>query len=580
MSSKKYTSKFLEPNRIFLPKNYELITKNTFNILLYLVFIICFTILAQIYKIGLFLNDNFYILSIIIKVFVYILEFIIFIEILSLRSNWDAYFFKCLQVLSWKQTLKKRWYFAISVTYYTIFGVNIIISDVLQTFSNHYDVQLLFTSNYGYFILTYIMLMLLFFFEMWFLFIILFEEAISLLFKKLRRVDSNSEKLTKNKLTPISLTSFDYTSSKLFLLEFLIISIVLAMIISDQVNYYFLTPSSFNYKLFLMSFLIVLLLFSYFTISISKIVFNRLDVKYCMDLKNNKQNTLCLFISSFVFINAIYFAKYLKIALVYYPIDTNNFNVINIMSELMMQAGGVPYQDPINLRVVTLIEYFIISIISAMASYFIFIYLNSTPCFLELKQAGLSQFKKRYSAKVFESSQSKIIKKSLLKQLRYQFRNPNKVRKFNNFFYVCTFGVPCVVSVVDLYLLINDSTFGTNWYSDYIFRYQYVFAAYTAFILFLGYIYTEIRKTHKIYLSSAIDKRMLNEYLKFFSITFSIAISCRITIFLSWVYSLSEKYDGIVAPEKVQTFQLLFLFLATEYILSDLWPKVEGMLTK
>ncbi|MFY9199810.1 MAG: hypothetical protein WBJ24_05205 [Methanosarcina flavescens] len=519
-------------------------------------------------------------MSIIIKISVYIFEFIIFIKILSLRTNWDAYFLKCLQVLSWKQTLEQRWYFAISVTYYSIFGVNTIISDILQIFSSRYDVQLLFTPQYGYFISAYIMFMLLFFFEMFFLFIILFEGTISLLFKRIKRANSSLEKSTKSQLKSTNLISFDYTDSKLFLFEFLIISIVFAMIVSDQVNYYFLDPSLFNYKLFLISYSIVLLLFSYITISINKIVFNRLNVKYCMDFKNNKQDILCLFIGNFIFVNAIYFAKYLKIALVYYPIDTNNFNIINMMSELMMQAGGIPYQDPINLKLLALIDYFIISIISAIVSYLLYIYLNSTPCFLELKQAVLNRFKKRYSSKVSENPQSKIIKKSFLKQLRHQFRNPKKVKSFNYFFYICAFGVPSVVSVIDLYLLINDSTFGTNFYSDHVFRYQYVFAAYTAFVLFLGYIFTEIRKIYNSSLSSALDKSMLNEYLKFFSITFSIAISCRITIFLSWVYSLSEKYDGIVAPEKIQTFQLLFLFLGTEYVLSDIWPKVEDMLNK
>ena len=283
--------------------------------------------------------------------------------------------------------------------------------------------------------------------------------------------------------------------------------------------------------------------------------------------------------NNFIFVNAIYFAKYLKIALVYDPIDTNNPEM-SIISEMMVLAGGIPYNHPTNLMNMGLIYYLLISVGFAIITYIIFFHLNPTPCFLELKsklkQKITNFLEESTSHKNLEGIQFKIIEKLFSKQLRKR----TTVKRFIDFLFVYIIVIPFITSLFDLYFLVYDSIFGHSSYRSFLLRGQYIIGIYFFFLIVFMDILEVARKSHKIPLTSIIKKNTLTKYVKYLSIHYSIAISCYIAIFISWVYRLSKEYGGIEAPEEIKTFQILLLFLASEYTLSNISQKAEDCLNK
>ncbi|ALK06331.1 MAG: hypothetical protein AAY43_12365 [Methanosarcina sp. 795] len=416
-------------------------------------------------------------------------------------------------------------------------------------------------------------------FEALFFITFLFDEGVYLILNKLNRSKINrkgshnvSEFIYQNSWT------LEVTSSKFILFGLLILSIIFATSASDQVNNYF-SDSSFNCMLFLSSILIASLFFSYITISLNKVIFKFFNVNYCVDYKKI-ENIFCMFIgNNIIFLNAIYFAKYLKIALVYDPIDTNNPEM-SIISEMMVLAGGIPYNHPTNLMNMGLIYYLLISVGFAIITYIIFFHLNPTPCFLELKsklkQKITNFLEESTSHKNLEGIQFKIIEKLFSKQLRKR----TTVKRFIDFLFVYIIVIPFITSLFDLYFLVYDSIFGHSSYRSFLLRGQYIIGIYFFFLIVFMDILEVARKSHKIPLTSIIKKNTLTKYVKYLSIHYSIAISCYIAIFISWVYRLSKEYGGIEAPEEIKTFQILLLFLASEYTLSNISQKAEDCLNK
>lgn len=561
-------------NRLFFSINSKSIIKNMFNILIYFTLIVCFKFTANWY-IATIVSDNSITIS---SIFIYILNLALLAKIISVRMNWNGLFFKRSKVLSWKQTLLRYFPILFSCTHSCILGVNKLHWNILQTMSS-FNAQFWANPTLVIIVMIFLIFNLAVLFEILFFITFLFDEGIYLVLNNSNKSKTNrkgshnvSELIYKNTWT------LKVISSKFVLFGLLIFSIIFAMSASDQANYYF-SDSSFNCMFFLLSILIASLFFSYITISLNKIIFNFFNVKYCIDYKNVK-NIFCMFIgNNIVFLNAIYFAKYLKIALVYDPIDTNNPEM-NIISEMMVLAGGIPYNHPINLMNMSFIYYFLISIGFAIITYILFFHLNSTPCFLEskskFKQKVNNFFKESTSHKNSEGIQFKIIEKLFSKQLRKRAT----VRKFIDFLFVYVIVVPFITSIFDLYLLVYDSIFGHSSYRSFVLRGQYIIGIYFLFLIVFIDILEVARKSHKISLTSIIKKSTLNKYAKYLSIHYSIAASCYIAIFISWVYRLSKEYGGIVAPEEIKTLQILLLFLASEYALSNISQKAEDCLNK
>lgn len=579
MSLKRHTIKqsniLLGFNKLFFSINYKSIVKNMFNILIYFILIICFKFTANWY-IATIVSENSITVSLIL---IYLLNIALLAKILSVRMNWNGLFFKRSKVLSWKQTLLRYFPILFFCTHSIIIGINKLLWNIQQTMSG-FDAQ--FWANPT--LVTIVVIFLIFnfavLFETLFFITFLFDESVYLILNKSNKSKTNktdsdnvSEFISQNTWT------LEVINSKFVLFGFLILSIIFAMAASDQANYYFLDSSSFNFIFFLLSVLIATLFFSYITISLNKIIFKFFNVKYYIDYRN-LQNIFCMFVgNNIVFLNAIYFAKYLKIALVYDPIDTNNPEM-NIISEMMVLAGGIPYNHPINLMNMSFIYYFLISIGFAVITYIIFFHLNSTPCFLEskskFKQKVTSFFKESTKHKNSEGIQFKIIEKLFSKQLRKRAT----VKKFIDFLFVYVIVIPFITSVFDLYLLVYDSIFGHSSYRSFVLRGQYLIGIYFLFLIIFIDILEVARKSHKIPLTSIIKRSTLNKYVKYLSIHYSIAASCHIAIIISWVYQLSKEYGGIVAPEEIKTLQILFLFLASEYALSNISQKAEDCLNK
>src|SRR5690606_12042506 len=162
----------------------------------------------------------------------------------------------------------------------------------------------------------------------------------------------------------------------------------------------------------------------------------------------------------------------------------------------------------------------------------------------KLKQKITNFLEESTSHKNLEGIQFKIIEKLFSKQLRKR----TTVKRFIDFLFVYIIVIPFITSLFDLYFLVYDSIFGHSSYRFFL-------------IVFMD-ILEVARKSHKIPLTSIIKKNTLTKYVKYLSIHYSIAISCYIAIFISWVYRLSKEYGGIEAPEEIKTFQILLLFLA------------------
>lgn len=585
MSSKRLTVKqndiFLGFKRFFSLINCKSIIKNVFNISIYFILIIFFMIIAHVPKLAIFLFSNINSLDIIIiMILTYFLNLIIFTKILSVRINYDTLFFKCSRVLSWKQTLKEYFPSICWLTFYITLGVTKIPSIVANSFISHYDPEFWINPRLANAALIEMTILLILQFEIWFWFLILFEKSILLLMKGYRRVNSSNKTKSKSFDNLSDLVAYKPTKSILLLIILLITSILSAKVVSEQIDYYFLDPTSFNLKYFVLNFLFAFIILIHIIISLNSIIFSYLNIEYDGNFKANIKSNFYMFLGSYViFLNAIYFVKYLTIAFIYDPIDTNNPE-INAISTLTVLAGGLAYSNPINLKIMAFIDYFAFSILFTMFIYIIFFYLNSTPSFLEFKlkykQKLLENYKEPISSKDSVNLQSRIIKKLFLKQLRKK----GTVKKFTYFYYIYAVGVPFIASVFDLYLLVKDSTFGHNSYSIHVFKYQYAIGAYVILLIIFSNFLEVARKVHKIPLTSIVKKETLNKYFKYLSIHFSITTSCFIAIFINWVYRLSKDYGDIVAPEQIQTIQLLFLFLASEYVLSNISQKAEEILNE
>lgn len=168
----------------FFSINYKSVIKNLFYIALYFILIICFTIIAHVPKMIMFINENLsssYILIIILSL---ILNLIVFTEIISVRIKWNTLFFSCSRDISWKQTLKEYLFLILIFTYTMVRTVTDTAVIVANSFISHYNTTFWTNPHLADTALIFMTILFVFNFEMCFWFFILFDKFFDFLVRK------------------------------------------------------------------------------------------------------------------------------------------------------------------------------------------------------------------------------------------------------------------------------------------------------------------------------------------------------------------------------------------------------------
>ncbi|WP_440948334.1 hypothetical protein ACSAZL_08950 [Methanosarcina sp. T3] len=403
---------------------------------------------------------------------------------------------------------------------------------------------------------------------------LLWEKFISRFFKNVSKTNSaDFDESSNNQLVSADSATFQVTNSKIVLIGVLIASIFFAKLGSDQIDDYFLNSASFNFDIFFFNLVITLLFFTYFITSLNNMVFKHFKWEHDIDIKSH---IYILLWSFFIFINAIYFTKYLAIAMFYYPIEGNDPVTMLYLSNVITPAGKPPLEDPFFIAISTFIDYLIFAIISAVLAYIVFFVQTSKKHILEV----LERIKKIVLNYDNESASSKNpISDVIEKRFSKQFKNEIFVRYFSLFFFIYCIGIPFLCSLVIMYLLVNDVRFNTGAFSITVNKYQYVFGAYIFFMPVFGAIHGQAEKHYKYPLSYFIKRDVWHTFVKYSSIHYSIVDACLIDIFMRGVYQLSKDHGNIAPPESIQTIQSIFFSVFVLGFLSiSISSKLEELL--
>jgi len=426
------------------------------------------------------------------------------------------------------------------------------------------------------FAITITALVILFLFESFFMGFLLWEKFISRSFKKVSKTNSDDfDESSKNQFVSANSATFQVTNSKIVLIGVLIASIFFAKLASDQIDDYFLNSTYFDFDMFFFSLIITLLFFTYFIISLNHMVFKHFKWEHDIDIK---RHVYILLWSFFIFINAIYFSKYLAIAMFYYPIEGNDPVTMLYLSNMITPAGKPPLEDPFFIAMSTFIDYLIFATISSVLAYIVFFVQTSKKHILEV----LERIKKIVLNYDNESASSKNPISNVIEKLfSKQFKNERFVRCFSLFFFIYCFGIPFICSLIIMYLLVNDVRFNTGAFSITVNKYQYVFGAYIFFMPIFGAIRGQAEKYYKYPLSCFIKRDVWHIFVKYSSIHYSIVDACLIDIFMRGVYQLSKDHGNIAPPESIQTIQsILFSVLVLGFLSISISSKLEELLIK
>ncbi|MFV8416353.1 hypothetical protein [Methanosarcina mazei] len=363
--------------------------------------------------------------------------------------------------------------------------------------------------------------------------------------------DSFGGAITNQLISPRSAT-FKVTDSKIVLIGSFVVSVVFARGVCEQIDYYFLDSASFNFGILFCCALFALLLFTYFVISLNTMVFKRLKWKHDIDTKSK---THALFWSFFVFINCIYFTKYIAIAMVYYPVESNDPATMMFLSNVITPAGKHPLEDPFFIALATFMDYVTFSIISVILAYLVFFTQTSKKHIMGVLEK-INKILNNDSGSVSPKNPiSEVIEKLFSKQLR----NQSFAKYFSLFFYFYTLGIPALISLLTLFLIVYDEQFGTNTFTSTVHKYQYHLGAYLFFNLVLISFLEQTWKYYEYHLSYFISANFWRKSVKyFFSIHYPLLSSCSVAIFMRDVYRMSNEYGNIEAPENIQILQSMF----------------------
>lgn len=364
--------RYKKTTRFFSSISYKSTIKDTLNRLLYFFLIFLVYPISSIFMVGTLGKGNLNYLHILIIFFTFIVNLISFAKIMSLRSNW-TFIIKYPHVLPWKDILLKKKFFSLTATIILTFSLyDLIYENFVIAYNHPY-----FWTNplVARTAITFVELGNLFGFEMVFWCFALLEKfTFNILKNGLKAHNATNANNTQlfekinNGFKFFDSAAYQPTNSKIVLIIALISSILFAKIVSDQINIYFLDFASFNLSILLFSALLALLFSTYFIISLNIIVFKKFKWEHDIDIKRNIPTLLWCF---FIFINVIYFTKYLAVAMFYLPIDANDPNTIELL-KTVSPAGKPWLEDKSFVALATLMQYLTFSTISGILVYIIF----------------------------------------------------------------------------------------------------------------------------------------------------------------------------------------------------------------
>ncbi|MFZ2497877.1 hypothetical protein [Methanosarcina sp.] len=424
--------------------------------------------------------------------------------------------------------------------------------------------------------ITFTALGILLLFEASFVYLIFCDKFFSPSLQNTAKVKNDSfDGSMTNKLTSSSSTTFQVTDSKIVLIGIFILSVVFAKGVCEQIDYYFLDSTSFNFGILFSCTIFTILLFTYFIISLNTMIFKRFKWKHDIDIKTQ---THALFWSFFVFVNCMYFTKYITIAMVYYPVEGNDPVTMMFLSNVITPAGTHPLDDPFFIALTTLMDYITFSVFSIVLAYLVFFTQTSKKYIMGI----LEKTKKILNNDSESVSPKNPISEAIGKLFSRQLRNQSFVKYFSLFFYFYTLGIPALISLLTLFLIVYDEQFGTNMFTSTVHKYEYHFGAYLFINLVLISFLEQTRKYYEYHLSYFVSANFWRKTVKyFFSIHYPLLGSCSVAIFMREVYRMSNEYGNIGAPENIQILQSMFFSIFVfGYLSMSISSRVEDFSIK
>jgi len=555
--------------RFFSSINYRSTIKDLLNRLLYFFLILVVYPISSIFLFSLLEKGILHSLNI-ISIFAFILNLMVFAKIISLRSNWATLYFKYPQPLSWKYILLKQKSFGVISSFWISYGISYVIFDNISRVVYHtQDWTNTMIENYELILILITIGFIIFVIETFFFIFTIFEKgAYHILFKNTAKTkDANFDRASKNQ--PISASAtFNITNSIIVLGLVLISSILFAKIVCDQINNYFLDSASFNLDILLFSAILALLFSTYFMISLNTMIFKKFKWEHDIDIKRNIPILLFCF---FIFMNVIYFSKYLAVFMFYIPIDANDPATI-MLSKTLSPAGKPWLEDKFFVALTTFMDYITFSIISLILAYIIFFVQTSKKHIVEV----LEEIKRIVINNNEPNSKSDVIERLFSKQLR----NENFVKYYSLFFYVYLFGTEVIFSLILLFYVEYDDKFGAGAYKTAVNKYLYESIAYAFFLPVFGAIYRQSQNYYQYPLRYFIKSRNTwHNFVRALLLYYPIVFFYPIKIFTTDVYRISKQYGNIVPPESIQVMQSIFFsFFVLGFLSINIYPKIEEFL--
>jgi hypothetical protein len=301
-------------------------------------------------------------------------------------------------------------------------------------------------------------------------------------------------------------------------------------------------------------------------ISLNILIFKKFKWEHDIDIRRNIPILLFCF---FIFMNAIYFAKYLAVFMFYIPIDANDPATI-MLSKTLSPAGKPWLEDKFFVALTTFMDYITFSIISSILAYIIFFVQTSKKHIVEV----LEKTKRIILSSNKPNSKSDMIEKLFSKQLR----NENFVKYYSLFFYIYIFGIEAIFAFILFFYAKYDDMFGAETFKIAVNRFIYETIIYTSLLPVLGAIYSQSQVYYQYPLRHFISRSNWQNFVKILLIYYPIVFLYPITIFINDVYRISKQYGNIVPPENIQVMQSIFSVFVLGFLSINIYPKIEEFL--
>lgn len=565
MGSKKH---ILFSNRIF--KTLELITsliknnrviKFIYNISIYIFLLCIFLIVSRVFIWFKIVNGNLNYLDILIILLAFILDLILFVKIISIRSKWKTLFFKRSGVSSWRKILKSQPFFLFFLTYMAFMN-SLTVSMTPILYKNNlliFFVVLLFNT--------------IVIFEFSFFIIIIF----SLLFKiedcniipTNLKCEKNRDIIKENYI--IEFKFIKNYAKLLFIFLIFCFSFYYGMLLSEKINDILLGNFiNLNFGSFILLFL-TSISFGFFIQNFHEIIseyFNLNTIK--IDLK-----ITLIFVFSYIII--VYLTKYLSIvffySINYYPTyELFLFSMESFVTEPEMLIK-------IDAFVIFLL-FFINTVIFTIVIYTFFIIYNYIIHFSFLQK--LEKILKNEEVFKHETKSQKLIRKLFSKQLQ----NDKFIKLINYIYYSYYLIGSTIIGIYLLWFLSQDSFFGTNTYiRNFVIGNTFELPMYPILLfifvlLILNAIFKVCQKKNKYILTDFVDVRYIKIYFKFVMIYTNFAVASLVIISLKNIYYILEKDGNIIVTKYIQNIEYLVIISVSILMVTYILDKIKGLLAK